>query len=82
MRRHVLIILWLGVATNANAEDAHPLFQSDEVLKAVLTAPIAQAYDQRSQEVRLYIPGQWTYIDDDGQAKRLEVSPVRSKTKK
>ena len=74
MRRHVLIILWLGVATNANAADAHPLFQSDEVLKAVLTAPIAQAYDQRSQEVRLYIPGQWTYIDDDGQAKRLEVS--------
>ena len=74
MRRYVLVLLLLCVATNANAAEAHPLFQSDEVLKAVLTAPIAQAYDQRSQEVRLYIPGQWTYIDDDGQAKRLEVS--------
>jgi hypothetical protein len=74
MRRHVLVLLLLGVATNTIAADAHPLFQSDEVLKAVLTAPIAQAYDQRHQEVRIYIPGQWTYVDDDGQAKRLEVS--------
>ena len=70
----LVAIVSLGGATSGNAADAHPLFQSDEVLKAVLTAPIAQAYDQRNQEVRIYIPGQWTYVDDDGQAKRLEVS--------
>lgn len=52
----------------------HPLFRSDEVLKAVLTAPIAQVYAQRHQEVRIYHPGQWTYVDDDGETKRLDVS--------
>ncbi|MDH3274328.1 MAG: hypothetical protein OEM99_07275 [Gammaproteobacteria bacterium] len=70
----LLAIVSLGVTTSGNAADANPLFQSDEVLKAVLTAPIAQAYDQRDQEVRIYIPGQWAYVDDDGQAKRIEVS--------
>jgi len=69
-----LMILSLGVASGANAADAHPLFQSDEVLKAVLTAPIAQTYEQRNQDIRLYFPGQWTYIGDDGETARLVVS--------
>jgi len=68
------MILSLAVASNVNAADAHPLFQSDEVLKAVLTAPIAQTYEQRHQDVRLYFPGQWTYIDDEGETERLVVS--------
>ena len=68
------MILSLGVASNARAADAHPLFQSDEVLKAVLTAPIAQTYAQRNQDIRLYFPGQWTYIGDDGETARLVVS--------
>lgn len=69
-----LLVLSLFVAGEANAGEAHPLFQSDEVLKAVLTAPIAQTFDQRHQDVRLYFPGQWTYIDDDGETRRLVVS--------
>jgi hypothetical protein len=52
----------------------HPLFQNDAVLKAVLTAPISQAYGQRHQDVRIYFPGQWTYIDEDGETKRLRAS--------
>ena len=52
----------------------HPLFENDAVLKAVLTAPIAQTYAQRHQDVRLYYPGQWTYVDEDGVTKRLDVS--------
>ena len=56
------------------ASDRHPLFQDDTVLKAVLTAPISQAYAQRHQEARIYFPGQWTYIDEHGETQRLEVS--------
>ena len=43
-------------------------------MKAVLTAPIAQTYAQRNSEVRLYHPGQWTYIDESGETNRLDVS--------
>jgi len=70
----LLVVFSLGVAGKAIAGEAHPLFQSDEVLKAVLTAPIAQTYEQRHQDVRLYFPGQWTYIDDEGETGRLVVS--------
>jgi len=69
-----LMVFLLAVASSANAAEGHPLFQSDEVLKAVLTAPVAQTYAQRYQDVRLYFPGQWTYIDDDGETGRLVVS--------
>ncbi len=68
------MVFSLVVASHANAAGGHPLFQSDEVLKAVLTAPIAQTYAQRHQDVRLYFPGQWTYIDDVGETERLVVS--------
>jgi len=61
-------------AQEATSGDAHPLFQNDDILKAVVTAPIAQTYAQRHQDVRLYFPGQWTFIDNDGQTQRLEVS--------
>ena len=56
------------------ATEKAPLFQDNEVIKAVITAPIAQAYEQRNQEVRIYFPGQWTYIDGDGESQRLDVS--------
>ncbi len=69
-----LVVVLTGVANHVSAADAHPLFQSDEVLKAVLTAPIAQTYEQRHQDIRLYFPGQWTYVDDDGETGRLVVS--------
>jgi hypothetical protein len=54
--------------------ERQPLFQDHEIIKAVLTAPIAQAYAQRKQEVRLYIPGNFVYADADGASHRLDVS--------
>ena len=72
-----LILFGLPLAVQAqegSASDRHPLFQDDAVLKAVLTAPISQAYAQRDSEVRLYFPGQWAYIDDNGETQRLQVS--------
>lgn len=64
----------VGQAQEGAASDRHPLFQDDAVLKAVLTAPISQAYAQRHQEARIYFPGQWTYVDESGETQRLEVS--------
>lgn len=69
-----LIVLVLFSSTDTIASERKPLFQDDEVLKAVLTAPIAQAYAQRDQDVRIYLPGQWTYANGDGETKRLDVS--------
>ena len=73
----LLILLALPLvlqAPESRASDRHPLFQDETVLKAVLTAPISQVYAQRHQEVRIYHPGQWTYVDGDGETKRLDVS--------
>jgi hypothetical protein len=70
----ILLGLPLGLqAQEGAASDRHPLFQDEAVLKAVLTAPISQAYAQRHQEARIYFPGQWTYIDEHGETQRLEV---------
>ena len=67
----LLALAWISASSGAQEL---PLFQDDAVLRAVLTAPIAQTYAQRHQDVRLYYPGQWTYVDDDGETKRLDVS--------
>lgn len=77
--RFTKLLILLVFPICAQAQDSAPserlpLFRSDEVLKAVLTAPISQAYAQRHQDVRIYLPGQWTYIDEDGDTERLEVS--------
>jgi hypothetical protein len=64
----------LAVSGSLSAADRDPLFRDHETLKAVLTAPIAQAYAQRDSEVRLYFPGQWTYLDTEDQPSRLDVS--------
>ena len=69
-----MLVLALLSALDAVAKEKNPLFQDDSVIKAVLTAPIAQAYSQRNQEVRIYLPGQWTYANGDGETKRLDVS--------
>ena len=44
------------------------------MVRVVLTAPISQAYAQRHQDVRIYFPGQWTYVEDSGETQRLDVS--------
>ena len=64
----------LAASGSLAATDRHPLFQDHTTLKAVLTAPISQAYAQRDSEVRLYFPGQWTYLDSSGEPHRLDVS--------
>ena len=69
----LLLILFVYPSVVVASERA-PLFQDDSVIKAVLTAPIAQAYAQRDQEVRIYFPGQWTYTTADGTTQRLDVS--------
>lgn len=69
-----IVLSVLALAEGAGATDKHALFQNNDVLRAVITAPISQAYAQRHQDVRIYFPGQWTYIDEDGETKRLEVS--------
>jgi len=67
-------IVAFGLSQGAGASERDPLFQDHTVLKAVLTAPIAQTYAQRDSGVRLYHPGQWTYIDETGETQRLDVS--------
>ena len=65
--------LLLTVSVPSPAEEL-PLFQQDEILKAVLTGPISQAYAQKGQKARIYHPGQWSYIDENGESARLDVS--------
>lgn len=69
-----LLLISLALANTVDASGRDPLFQEEWVVKAVLTAPIAQAYAQRNQEVRIYFPGQWTYTKADGTTQRLDVS--------
>lgn len=69
-----LLILSLAVTGSAVSADKAPLFREDSILKAVLTAPLTQAYEQRDQDGRLWFPGQWSYTGADGQSQRLEVA--------
>ncbi len=64
----------LAYSGGIDAAEREPLFRDHATMKAVLTAPISQTYSQRFSEVRLYFPGQWTYIDTAGSSRRLEVS--------
>lgn len=52
----------------------NPLFTTDTVLKAVLTAPITQAYSQAPLDQRMYMPGQWSYVGASGEIRKLDVS--------
>lgn len=70
----IIACLTLGLAGSIGAAERAPLFQDHSVLKAVLTAPITQTYAQRMSDVRLYFPGQWTYVNGDGASHRLDVS--------
>lgn len=70
----IVAVAALFIVGSPEAAERKPLFQDHTTLKAVLTAPIVQTYAQRSSDVRLYHPGQWTYIDANGESQRLEVS--------
>ncbi len=53
---------------------ANSLFENDEILNVVLTAPISQAYQQKKLTHRLWHTGQWAFTDTDSTTKRLDVS--------
>lgn len=59
MSRLIFLVLLIN-SVAAYGEDTPTLFASDELFKAVLTAPILQAYGQRKQEDRLYLEGHWS----------------------
>ena len=65
------MLLFVGTP---EAAERKLLFQDHATLKAVLTAPLTQTYEQRTSDSRLYYPGQWAYIDANGESQRLEVS--------
>jgi len=68
-----ILLCALSAAFGAHAEDKDPLFQDDSIIRVVLTAPLSQAYAQRTQDVRIYFPGQWSYTHEDGTIQRLDV---------
>ncbi|HSG96947.1 MAG TPA: hypothetical protein VLA11_03060 [Woeseiaceae bacterium] len=70
----LLCLAGLAVSSSAVADERKPLFREHSALKAVLTAPLSQTYAQRNSDVRLYFPGQWSYIDQSGETLRLDVS--------
>jgi hypothetical protein len=72
--RYIILAMLLLLAGGIDAAERNPLFRDHEVLKAVLTAPLSQTYAQRQSNVRLYFPGQWSYVDENGEAQRLDVS--------
>jgi len=68
-----ILLCALGAAFGAHAEDKDPLFQDHSIFRAVLTAPLSQVYAQRTQDVRIYFPGQWSYTNENGTTQRLDV---------
>jgi hypothetical protein len=72
--RNFSLVFLISLACPVGAAEKAPLFKDDAIIKAVLTAPISQAYAQRDQDVRIYLPGQWTYTNVDGDTKKLDVS--------
>ncbi len=74
-RRFPTLVLLVATAmSSAESSERLPLFQDDTILKAALTAPIAQAYGQRNQDVRIYLPGAWAHSLEGGEVERLDVS--------
>ena len=74
VKRFALTVSVLVLAAASGAAERDPLFRDHATVKAVLTAPLSQTYAQRDSDVRLYFPGQWTYLDENGESHRLDVS--------
>ena len=70
----ILAIALLVASGSTAAAERKPLFRDHAVLKAVLTAPISQVHALRYSDSRVYAPGQWSYLDENGETQRLEVS--------
>jgi hypothetical protein len=74
LRSAWLLLLPLVLTPPSAAAEDLPLFQDDEILQAVLTAPIAQAYARKLQEPQIYFPGSWSYVGENGESAELDVS--------
>lgn len=59
-----LLALFIHPSVGAASGEA-VLFASEEPFRAVLTAPLKQAYAQKNQDDRLYLAGKWSYRDVD-----------------
>lgn len=75
--RITIVLITLVLTSATYAAGPTPLFSSEEALKAVLTAPIGQAYKQKKQEQRLYLEGSWSYREGEETVRR----PVKIRTR-
>lgn len=80
MVRKVLLSLpaCLLLAHSSTIQAGTPLFDSEEPIKAVLSAPIVTTYRQKKQDVRLYQSGELTYKISNGESRKL---PVKIRTR-
>lgn len=62
--RVIACLLLVFPALCVSAAPEPPLFSTKAPFKAVLTAPVHQAYSQKKQEKRLYLEGKWSYKGD------------------
>lgn len=67
-----LLLFVLMLPVNATAMEEPPLFSSREPIKAVLSAPLFQAYKDKMKEDRLYLEGTWAQKRGE-QTERLSV---------
>jgi hypothetical protein len=73
MRGKLLTFALLLFPAVVNSSGETPLFAGDELLKAVLNAPVSQAYKQKKQDTRLYLNGSWSYRQAGEDPVRLTV---------
>jgi hypothetical protein len=73
MRRALIAIVLLLLPGAVRGSGETPLFASDQVLRAVLSAPISQAYQQKKKETQLYLDGSWSYRQAEEEPIRLSV---------
>ncbi|MEH6587029.1 MAG: hypothetical protein V7720_10730 [Halioglobus sp.] len=67
-----ILVIFLFIPAFVHGAEAPPLFSAESTLKAVLTAPILQAYGQKKKEDRLYLDGHWAHNAGE-QNERLSV---------
>ena len=77
MKTKYLLQLTLGLVVGAfgiaDALAEKPLFNNENLLEAVLTAPISDVYKQKKKDVRLYMDGTLSYKNDNGAVEKLNV---------
>ena len=75
MLRAACLIIWIVLVPAATAE---PLFESDETLNAVLSAPFRQIYREKKGAKRLYHAAHIAWSGENGQTVKV---PVRVRTR-